>query len=163
MGQIGGRGRRQKKTAKFIIGRKDKADFPLLGLSDVDVKIDTGAYTSSIHCRNISLIDRRAQPSVRFSLFDPRHKVYNPRELVLPVVGSRSVKSSFGHKEDRIVIRTNIRLFGEVFEIDLSLADRGDMNFPILLGRQLLRQGFLVDINRYNLSYRAKLKGRIKK
>ena len=42
------------KMPKKVIGRIDKADFPLLGLFDIDVKIDTGAYTSSIHCHKVN-------------------------------------------------------------------------------------------------------------
>ncbi len=38
---------------KKILGRVDKVDFPELNLITVDVKIDTGAYTSAIHCSNI--------------------------------------------------------------------------------------------------------------
>jgi len=147
------------KPAGKILGRKDKADFPELGLFDIDVKIDTGAYTSSIHCHNIRLDDSLPDLHVCFNLLDPSHAGYNEKEYMLPVYQIKDVKSSSGESERRIFIKTNIRLFGKRYELDLSLTDRSDMKYPVLLGRKLLKKGqFLVNVRRVNRSYKLKLK-----
>ncbi len=144
------------KTKK-VIGRIDKADFPELSLYDIQVKIDTGAYTSSIHCHNISIRHKKGQPpQVRFNLLDPSHPEYDEREFILPIYARRRVKSSSGESTIRTFIKTKILLFGELIDIELSLADRSDMKYPVLLGRRLLRRRFIVDVSRRNLSYKKK-------
>jgi hypothetical protein len=58
---------------KITIGRADKADFPELSLSEIDVKIDSGAYTSSIHCSSINEITVDGVSLIKFTLLDPEH------------------------------------------------------------------------------------------
>ncbi len=141
---------------KIIIGRKDKIDLPDLALFNIDAKIDTGAYTSSIHCYQIQLTKNNGVATVRFKLLDPSHPDYNEREFLLPVHQFKSVKSSSGHTEERIFIKTNILIFDQLFEIELSLTDRSDMKHPVLIGRKLLKNRFIVDVSKFNLSYRQK-------
>ena len=54
---------------KVVIGRTDRADFPALGIADIDIKIDTGAYTSSIHCNHI----REEENVLLCTFLDPKH------------------------------------------------------------------------------------------
>lgn len=72
---------KKTKIEKRIIGRREKVSFPNLGLTDIDAKIDTGAYRSAIHCHNI----RTDNNTVRFNLLDPLHEDYNEKEFVMPV------------------------------------------------------------------------------
>ena len=62
---------------KITIGRNDRADFPELNLQDIQVKVDTGAYTSSIHCHNISECEIDGIKQIEFFLLDPSHPEYN--------------------------------------------------------------------------------------
>jgi len=62
---------------KITIGRKDKVDFPELGLKDIPVKVDTGAYTSAIHCRNIVIKTVDGKDVLYFTLLDPSHSQYD--------------------------------------------------------------------------------------
>ncbi len=144
---------------KITIGRKDKIDFPELGLFDIDAKVDTGAYTSAIHCHNIEIIETENASKVRFNLLDPSHPDYDEKEFLLPVHQQKEVKSSSGTAEARIFIKTKIMLFGSMMDIELSLTDRSDMKFPVLLGRKLLHGKFIVDVTKRDLSslkkYRA--------
>ena len=137
----------------ILIGRKDKVDFPELALEDIDVKVDTGAYTSSIHCHNI---ERIGTDRVRFNLLDPTHAHFNEKEFILPFAQMKDVKSSSGTAEERIFITTAILIFGELIPLQLSLTDRSDMKYPVLLGRKLLKHRFIVDVSKINLSYKAK-------
>ena len=95
-------------SEKIIIGRKDKADFPDLGLKNIDVKVDSGAYTSSIHCHDIEVTNKGQFEEVCFKLLDPSHPEYNEMEMRLPVKKIKKVKSSTGDSEERIFIETSI-------------------------------------------------------
>ena len=66
---------------KTTIGRIDKADFPELHLVDIDLKIDSGAYTSSIHCSDIKEIEVEGAHFIRFTLLDPEHDFYNNKKF----------------------------------------------------------------------------------
>ena len=150
------------KSSMIIIGRKDKADFPELGLYDIDAKVDTGAYTSSIHCHDIMEVDEVGVSKVRFRLLDPSRPSYNNMELIHSIYAKREIKNSFGQVEERYIIKTKVLLFGELFDIELSLTDRSRMVYPVLLGRKLLFNHFIVDVRQTDLSYNQKLR-RMKK
>lgn len=139
-----------EKAEKKLIGRTDIVDFPDLGLTDVRAKVDTGAYTSSIHCYNIKIVKER------LVFYLPAHKGEKRKRFVAKVFELKSIKNSFGQTEMRYVIRTRIVLFGKAFQAEFSLADREKMRYPVLLGRKLLRNRFLVDVSLENLSHQQK-------
>ena len=86
---------------KITIGRSDKADFPEFSLLDIDVKIDSGAYTSSIHCTNIEEITENEQPLIQFTLLDPEHPLFDHKKIKTKEYSSKLVKSSNGITEKR--------------------------------------------------------------
>tara|TARA_R100000988_G_C3900401_1_gene117243 strand:- start:16 stop:447 length:432 start_codon:yes stop_codon:yes gene_type:complete len=139
---------------KRKIGRTDKADFPLLHLHEIDVKIDTGAYTSSIHCKNMKIED----DYLKCTFLDPDHPAYHEKEFIFDKYDVRVVKSSNGIKQTRYRVLTEIELFGKTYPIFLTLSDREEMKYPVLLGRKFLTKRFVVDITRTDLSYKLKLK-----
>tara|TARA_B110000503_G_C7016406_1_gene357919 strand:+ start:478 stop:915 length:438 start_codon:yes stop_codon:yes gene_type:complete len=141
---------------KITIGRNDKADFPELSLSDIDVKIDSGAYTSSIHCSNIKEITLNKESLIQFTLLDPEHPFYNNKEFTSKNYMSKIVKSSNGISETRFMIHTEIIIFNKKFPIYLTLSERKEMKFPILLGRKFLNKKFVIDTAKKNLSYKLK-------
>jgi len=139
---------------KKLIGRRDIANFPELGLEKVPIKIDTGAYTSSIHCHHIEEITVDGEHLICFDLFDPNHKNYIDRKITTNKYKQKMIKSSSGHAEKRFVIKTNILLYGIEYPIELSLSERGTMKYPILIGRKLLKKKFIVDPSKINLSFK---------
>ncbi|MGQ0794398.1 MAG: ATP-dependent zinc protease family protein [Deltaproteobacteria bacterium] len=141
---------------RIIIGRKDKVDFPDLGLFDVEAKIDTGAYTSAIHCQNVEVVGSARERRVRFCLLDSSHPSYCDKTLSLPIHAERRVKNSFGESEERFIIKTRILIFDRLIEAEFSLGDRSRMEFPVLIGRKLLYNRFIVDVAEYDLSYNRK-------
>jgi hypothetical protein len=141
---------------KFTLGRNDKADFPELSLSDIDVKIDSGAYTSSIHCSNIKEITLKEELLIRFTLLDPEHPFYNNKEFTSKKYASKIVKSSNCISETLFMIHTEIIIFNKKFPIYLTLSERKEMKFPILLGRKFLNKKFVIDTVKKNLSYKLK-------
>lgn len=146
---------KKKKT----IGRRELIDFPVLELFGIEAKIDTGAYTSAIHCsaiREVTLPD--GSVVIRFNLLDPSHPQYHQKVFEFNQFTQRDIKNSFGEVQERYVIRTQIQLFDKIIEADFSLSDRSDMKYPVLIGRTVIRKNFIVDVAHKNLSAKAKLK-----
>lgn len=142
---------------KLTIGRIDKADFPELSLSNIDIKIDSGAYTSSIHCSDIKEVFKDNEPYITFKLLDPEHELYNKKQCIFKEYSSKKVKSSNGQSEERFMIQTTIHLFNTTFPIYLTLSERKDMKFPILIGRKFLNKKFIIDTSKKNLSHQLKI------
>ncbi|GGK62934.1 ATP-dependent zinc protease [Rufibacter glacialis] len=146
---------------KSIIGRREMVDFPALELFEIEAKVDTGAYTSSIHCNNIKEVDLPdGQRAIHFELLDDRHPAYNHKAFQFTDFDLRQVKSSFGDVQERYIIRTKVIIHGQELETEFSLSDRSDLKYPVLLGRTLLRRRFIVDVSKKNLSLKAKKKGK---
>ena len=145
------------RPPKRILGRRELVDFPAFALREVEAKVDTGAYTSAIHCTNIHIEpDARQRPVLMVNLLDPGHEGSDGCPLTFTNFVLRDIRSSNGEVQERYVIRALVRLYGEDFEAEFSLSDRSDMKYPVLLGRSLLRQGrFMVDVAKRNLSYKA--------
>lgn len=135
----------KKRTELKTIGRTVKIDVPDWNIFEIDAKIDTGAYTSSIHCHHIApMLDNR----VRFNLLDPSHDDYNGKMIELPIYKLKTVKSSNGKSEERFIIQATIVLEGQKIKAQFSLTDRSGMRYPLLIGRRLLRGRFLVDVSK---------------
>lgn len=138
---------------KKLIGRIDKADFPLLDLFDIDVKIDTGAYTSSIHCHKVVVED----DLLKCTFYDTGHPHYNGKEIIFKTYDLTKVKSSNGMVQERYKVKTSIVLFNKKYKINLTLSTRDDMKYPILIGRRFLNKKFVVDVHLKNLSFDNKV------
>jgi hypothetical protein len=148
------------KTSKSrqIIGMTDLVDFPDLGWFDVPAKIDTGAFTSALHCKDIQLVREGERTMLSFWLIDktgaPSRQFYSDK------FSQRMIRNSFGVAEKRYVIETRIVLFGRIIRAEFTLADRERLKNPVLLGRKLLRNRFIVDVSQTNLSYNQKIVSR---
>jgi len=147
-----------KLTGKATIGRSDKVDLPLMNLFNIDAKIDTGADGCAIHCHHIELIRKNGEKLLHFILLDPSHPNYDNKSFFFKEFKRRTIKNSFGTSEKRYIIRTKVVLFGKERLTEFSLSRRGNLNFPILLGRKFLYRKYVVDVASSNLSYRKKLR-----
>ncbi|MFZ2905716.1 MAG: RimK/LysX family protein [Cyclobacteriaceae bacterium] len=142
-----------------ILGRTDRVDLPGLGLYNIQAKVDTGAYTSCLHCSRAEVIDGQLE----FVLLDDEHPEFTGLKFVFTEYDEREIKNSFGVAEKRYVISTTVKIFDEEIMAEFSLGDRDAMRFPILLGRKILRDRFLIDVTKKNLSYRANKASRKRK
>jgi hypothetical protein len=142
----------QKKISKPIVGRLEKIDLPEFSISNLDAKIDTGAYTSSLHCHHIESYDKDGENWVQFYVLDPEHPEYEAKLFSCPVHTVRRVKSSNGQIQERYTIKRKVKFFGKVRTIELSLTNRSEMKFPVLIGRKFLTNKFLVDVSKKYLS-----------
>lgn len=143
-------------VSKIIIGTLDRVDFPAFHLFDIPAKIDTGAETSSIHCHRVRIIEKDGKEYLGFKLLDPSFKNYPSQEFRTLEFEERQIKSSTGHAQIRFIIKTEISLFAQTFMAEFSLADRETMKYPVLLGKKLLKNRFLVDVSQKDLSYKLK-------
>lgn len=141
-----------KKKKKETIGRLEIVDLPKWDIKEIEAKIDTGAYSSSLHCHNIKEYEKNGAKWVKFNLLDPEHPSYNERLFSLPISDIREVKSSNGQTELRVFVKTKIIFFNKEHDIELSLTNRSEMKYPILVGRKFLKNKFLVDVSKKNLS-----------
>ncbi len=138
-----------------ILGRYDRVDLPELGLSNIHAKIDTGAYTCSLHCSKAEVVNK----NLEFILLDEEHPEFTGMKFVFKKFEQREIKNSFGEAEMRFVIKTKIRIFKRLINAEFSLSNRGNLKFPVLLGRKILRQRFLIDITKKDLSFKSKKSG----
>jgi hypothetical protein len=138
-----------------ILGRSDRVDFPGLGLTNIQAKIDTGAYTCSLHCSRAEVVEGKLE----FVLLDQEHPEFTGMKFTSKKFTRREIKNSFGVAEMRYVIRTTIRIHHRVIRAEFSLSDREKLRYPVLLGRKILRHRFLIDVTEKDLSYKSKHPG----
>ena len=130
---------------KVVIGKEEWCAFPGLGLPAVKARIDSGAKTSSLHAFNIHTFEEGGRKYVHFDI----HPVQDNRKIIQScrglVVDQRSVKSSSGDKEKRLVIRTPLTLGGETWDVEVTLTNRDAMGYRMLLGREAMAGRTLID------------------
>ena len=131
----------QSTHSSTIVGWREWVAIPDLGIDWTKAKIDTGAATSSLHA--FDLIDHGDR--VTFQLHPWQESEDDARDADLPVHDRRTVRSSSGHEEERIVVLLDVRLAGRAATIETTLTNRDSMGFRMLIGREALRQGFLVN------------------
>ena len=139
-----------------VIGRIDKIDLPEFGLENIPAKIDTGANRSSIHCSEIFQTLENGKEEVSFHI--PLDSSHGENVFHIKSFYKKKIRSSSGHIEERYIIKTVIKLFGRKINTTFSLSDRTEMNYPVLLGRKLLKSRFLVDVSKEDLSFKQKTK-----
>lgn len=128
-------------SAHKIIGSFEPVSFPDFEIGELTAKIDTGAYSGALHCTKIREETTADGKVLHFSPFDHPEITKTVTEFAV-----RHVRSSIGEAQKRFFINTHIRIQGKVYPIVLSLADRSEMKWPVLIGRRFLRQQhFLVD------------------
>ena len=136
------------------MGWREWVSLPELNLPAIKAKVDTGARTSALHAFKVKRIKRNKGDIVRFSL----HPIQRNRDIVLdceaPLIDERAVCNSGGHWEKRYVIQTHLALRETYVPIEITLTDRDNMRFRMLIGRQALQQyeNLLIDPSK---SYQA--------
>lgn len=125
------------------VGWREWAGLPALGLPRIRAKLDTGARSSALHVDRQWRFAEAGAPWVGFSLVPGRRS--GAVQVFAPVVDEREVTDSGGHRTLRVFLRTRLELAGVGRDIDINLADRCGMRFPMLLGRTALAGMFVVD------------------
>lgn len=124
-----------------LAGWREWVALPGIGVDWVKAKIDTGARTSSLHAFDIE----ENGDTVSFWVHPWQETDSDPVRVECPIFDRRHVRSSSGHTEERIVVQLDVTLVGRTVNAELTLTNRDSMGFRMLIGREVLRQGFVVD------------------
>jgi hypothetical protein len=130
---------------KKIVGAVELCDLPKLAITDLNVRVDTGAATSSLHVDNIEEFEKNDELWITFDIHPDIHNVERVVRREARVAGKKRVKSSTATLEKRYVIITPIIMGKHQWDIKLTLTDRSEMTYLMLLGREAMKGQFIVD------------------
>nr|AGQ19636.1 uncharacterized protein [Candidatus Actinomarina minuta] len=145
-----------KKREKRVVGWKENAALPDLSVKNVIAKIDTGANLASIDASDIKIVTRDKIKYVKFKVMKRNNTV---RKTSAPLEGYKRIKSSNGDVEKRPYIKTTLLMDGISKKIELTLTDRGPMDYTMLIGRKALGKRWVVNPS---ISFLTKSKEKLK-
>ncbi len=142
--------------AAKIIGWREFATLPQLEINQIKVKIDTGARSSALHAFNIRERLQNGKRMIHFQVHPLQRDTKATNTAQAELLEYRKIRNSGGIAQLRPVIKTEVKLGEQSWVIELSLTDRDVMGFRMLLGRQAVRNKFLVDPGKSFLQSRRK-------
>ncbi|MEP0776347.1 RimK/LysX family protein [Microcoleus sp. ZQ-A2] len=143
-----------------VIGWREQLALPELGIPEVKAKIDTGARSSALHVFDLEAFQQDGRMRVRFKVHPYQRDTHRTVLAQAELIDQREVRNSGGYTQLRPVIQTLVELGEFAFPIELTLTNRDKMSFRMLLGRQAVRQRFLVDAGQSFLQSRTGRKTR---
>ncbi len=148
--------KRKNHKPKIIVGWREWAQLPELGVEMIKVKIDTGAKTSSLHAFELSTFTYKGRDCVQFDIHPLQENDLIRQRCICPIVDYRWITSSTGHRQQRFIIQTLLNI-GELSSlIEISLANRDEMGFRMLVGRNAFKKSVLINPSRsFLLSHRT--------
>ena len=141
---------RSKK--KQILGWREWVSLPSLRIVAIRAKLDTGAKTSALHAWDISVREVKGEKWIRFRVLPMQSEGVTPVLCEAPLSDRRWVTSSSGTRELRYIIETTLQIGPKSWPIELSLTNREGLEFPMIIGREAMRNRLIVDPR---ASYRA--------
>lgn len=131
---------------RTLIGWREWVHLPdLLDGGWIKAKVDTGARTSALHAWDVERFERDGTGWVRFSVHPRQHDDDHVVRAEAVLVEEREIRSSNGDVELRPVVRTTLALGSQRYEVELTLTNRDQMGFRMLLGRTAMARHLLVD------------------
>lgn len=129
---------------KAILGEYEYATVAPPGFKYL-ARIDTGATSSSIHATEVTRFERDGDKWVRFTLHDPE----NGETVTLERALQRRVRIKQAESEDdrRLTVMTTIKIGTLAKQVEVTLSDRSNMKFPLLIGRNFLIDTAVVDVS----------------
>lgn len=138
-----------------IAGWREWVRLPQADIDWIKAKLDTGARSSALHAFDVEEFTAGGVDRVRFGIHPWQDTDQDAATIELPVHDRRIVRSSTGHTQERLVVLMDLVLLGREVTAEVSLTNRDEMGFRMLIGREALRQGFLVDAGRSFVGGRA--------
>jgi hypothetical protein len=136
-----------------MIGWREWVALPALGVPAIKAKIDTGARSSALHAFDVEQFEQDGRAMVRFQA----HPIQRNDDYIVTaeaaLLEERLVRNSGGQAEMRPVIETLVQVGQAVWAIELTLTNRDEMGFRLLLGRQAVRRRYLIDPGRSFLQH----------
>jgi ribosomal protein S6--L-glutamate ligase len=136
---------------KIIVGREEWCSFPEINIPSVKCRVDSGAKTSALHAINITPFKKNGIPWIKFDVHPLQNDGKTTINCEAPIHDKRKVKSSSGNSELRFVIKTTLSIAEETWEVEVTLTNRDNMGYRMLLGRQAMTGKMLVDPESYCL------------
>lgn len=133
------------------LGAREVISLPILGIDKIDARVDTGAKSSSLHVEKIEEVEKNGMRYISFVVPAAGNKIFETDEFTV-----KRVKSSNGEIQRRYAVKITVELYGKRYKTDFTLASRHNMKFPVLLGRRILKNNFIVDVSKFNLSLQNK-------
>lgn len=130
---------------KLLVGWRETLSLPELGIARINAKIDTGARTSCLHAFRVEPYQQNNETWVRFWLHPKQHDFQEEIECNAKVIDERIVRDSGGHEEKRYVIETQLQIGRDGWSIEITLTNRENMAFRMLLGRTAMHHRIIVD------------------
>lgn len=149
-----------KRKALPRIGWREWVGLPDLGIRSVKAKVDSGARSSSLHAFCIEPFERGGESWVRFDVHPLQRTDRLSKRCEAKVLDRRQVRSSNGLVAERFVILTTLDWHGHQVPMELTLANRDAMGFRMLIGREAIRNRFLIDSGRSYLGGRPSRRSR---
>lgn len=144
------------KGVKQLIGRREIVNLPEFGLQHVEVKVDSGAYTSSIHYSHCKEVTREGKRKLEVVFLDKKHPAFNNEKHYFKHYKIKKIKSSNGEEQIRYIINCTIEFMDQHIHTEFSLTQREGMRYPILLGRKFLNKRFIVDTSLVHVAQKTK-------
>ena len=135
----------QATESRLLIGWREWVSLPELNMPWLKVKIDTGARTSALHTFQVEPYHKDGVLWVRFGMHPQQHNMDVEIYCDAKVTDRRNVTDSGGHTEQRYVISTLLKLGERGWPIELTLTNRDNMRFRMLLGRTAMKGRTLVN------------------
>ncbi|MEJ6581958.1 MAG: ATP-dependent zinc protease [Akkermansiaceae bacterium] len=144
----------------LTIGWREWVSLPEVGIAAIKAKIDSGARTSCLHTAEYEIFQKGGVDWVRFTVHPIKRHNEVETHAEAEVVDYRIVRDSGGHEEKRPFIRTTMHIGNQTWRIEVSLSNRENMKFRMLLGRTGMAQRAVIDCSK---SYLTKSKPLSKK
>jgi len=130
---------------KLTVGWREMLSLPNLGIDKIKAKIDTGARTSCLHAFKVESFHKGDTLWVRFWIHPIQHNSEFEVVCEAKVMDERTVRDSGGHEESRYVIESEVNIGGQQWPIEITLTNRENMAFRMLLGRTAMNNRIVVD------------------